>query len=139
MPQSVTLFLQQVTKFWQYAIQQADIHIKTRNIDLTDCGAPKEGSRRVKGKLLLSVVIVFLSLPTAIQAGIFENTDPDPYKYEATVDGVPSYGTIYGNSALYGFCNHGCVIKIIDSGQTIEMQPDDHVIIDNGELKRQDD
>jgi hypothetical protein len=139
MPQSVTLFLQQVTKFWQYAIQQADIHIKTRNIDLTDCGAPKEGSRRVKGKLLLSVVIVSLSLPTVIQAGIFENTDPDPYKYEATVDGVPSYGTIYGNSALYGFCNHGCVIKIIDSGQTIEMQPDDHVIIDNGELKRQDD
>ena len=93
----------------------------------------------MKSKLLLSVVIVSLSLSTVIQAGTFENTDPDPYKYEATIDGVPSYGTIYGNSALYDFCNHGCVLKLIDTGQTIEMQPDDHVIIDNGELNRQDD
>jgi hypothetical protein len=74
-----------------------------------------------------------------IQAGTFENTDPDPYKYEATIDGVPTYCTIYGNSSLYGFCNNGCVLKLIDTGQTIAMQPDDYVIIDNGELKRQDD
>jgi hypothetical protein len=93
----------------------------------------------VKGKLLLSVVVVSLFLPTVIQAGTLENTDPDPYQYEATIDGVPSYGTIYGNSALYDFCNHGCVLKLIDNGQTIEMQPDDHIIIDDGELKRQND
>ena len=68
-----------------------------------------------------------------------ENTDPDLYKYEVTIDGVPSSGTIYGNSALYGFCNNGCVLKLIDNGQTIEMQPDDHIIIDNGELKRQNE
>ena len=94
---------------------------------------------KVKGKLLLSVVIVSLSLVTVIQAGTFENTDPDPYKYEATIDGVPSYGTIYGNSALYDFCNHGCALKLIESGQTIEMQPEDHIVIDDGVLKRQDD
>ena len=93
----------------------------------------------MNGKLLLSVVIVSLSLSTMIQAGTFENTDPNPYQYEATFDGVPSYGTIYGNSVLYGFCNHGCVLKLIDSGQTIEMQGDDHIIIDDGELKRQND
>ena len=93
----------------------------------------------MKGMLYLSVVIVSLTLPTVIQAGTFENTDPDPYKYEAIIDGVPSYGTIYGNSALYDFCSHGCVLKLIDNGQTIKMQPDDHVIIDDGELKRQND
>ena len=87
----------------------------------------------------MSVVIVSLSLSTVIQAGTFENTDPDPYKFEATIDGVPTYCTIYGNSSLYGFCNNGCVLKLIDTGQTIAMQPDDYVIIDNGELKRQDD
>ena len=92
----------------------------------------------MKGRLFLSALVFSLSLSTVIQAGTLENTDPDPYKYEATTDGVPSYGTIYGNSALYGFCNQGCVLKLIDTGQTLEMQRDDHIIIDNGELKRQD-
>jgi hypothetical protein len=92
----------------------------------------------VKSKFFLLVVVFSLSLSTAIQAGTLENTDPDPYKYEATFDGVPSYGTVYGNSALYNFCNHGCVLKLLDGGQTIQMQPGDHIIIDNGELKRQE-
>ena len=92
----------------------------------------------MKGRLLLAFVVFSLSLSTVIQAGTLENTDPDPYKYEAAVDGVPSYGTIYGNSTLYGFCNQGCILKLIDSGQTLQMQPDDHIVIDNGELKRQD-
>jgi hypothetical protein len=87
---------------------------------------------------LIPIAVLALFLPAALQAGTFENTDPDSYKYEAIIDGVPSSGTIYGNSALYGFCNNGCVLKLIDTGQTIEMQPDDHIIIDNGELKRQD-
>lgn len=86
---------------------------------------------------LIPMVVSALFLPAVIQAGTFQNTDPDPYKYEATIDGVPSYGTIYGNSTLYGFCNDGCVLKLIDSGQTIEVQPDDHIMIDNGELTRQ--
>ena len=88
---------------------------------------------------LIPVVVLALFLPAPLHAGTFENTDPDPYKYEATIDGVPAYGTIYGNSSLYDFCNHGCVLKLIDTGQTIEMQPDDHIIIDDGVLKRQDD
>jgi len=93
----------------------------------------------MKCSSIISMVVLALFLPTALEAGTFQNTDPDDYKYEAIINGVPTYGTIYGNSAVYDFCNHGCVVKLIDSGQTIEMQPDDHVIIDNGELKRQDD
>ncbi len=92
----------------------------------------------MKGRLFLSVIVFSLSLSTVIQASTLENTDPDPYKYEATADSVPSNGTIYGNSTLYDFCNHGCVLKLIETGQTQEVQPDDHIIIDNGELKRQD-
>jgi hypothetical protein len=92
----------------------------------------------VRGKLFLAAVGLSLFLSTVIQAGTLENTDPDPYKYEAAIDGVPSYGTIYGNSTLYGICDQGCVLKLIETGQNLEMQPDDHIIIDNGELKRQD-
>ena len=88
---------------------------------------------------LMPIVVLALFLPAALEAGTFQNTDPDDYKHEAIINGVPTYGTIYGNSSLYGFCNNGCVLKLIDTGQTIEMQPDDHIIIDNGELKRQND
>ena len=45
---------------------------------------------------LIPIVVLALFLPAALQAGTFENTDPDPYKYEVTIDGVPSSGTIYG-------------------------------------------
>ena len=54
---------------------------------------------------LIAMVAAALLLPTVLQAGTFENTDPNPYQYETIFDGVPTYGTLYGNSALYGFCD----------------------------------
>jgi hypothetical protein len=88
---------------------------------------------------LVHMVILALFLPATLEAGTFQNTDPDDYGYEAIIDGIPTYGTLYGNSALYGFCNNGCVLKLIDSGQTIQMGPNDHVVINDGTLQRQDD
>jgi len=87
----------------------------------------------------IPMVVLALFLPPVLQAGTFENTDPDDYKYEAIIHGVPTYGTLYGNSTLYGFCNNGCVLKLIASGQTIQMGPNDHVVINDGTLQRQDD
>jgi hypothetical protein len=78
-------------------------------------------------------------LPATLEAGTFQNTDPDDYKYEAIISGVPTYGTIYGNSALYGFCNNGCLLKLTANGQTIQMGPNNHVVINDGTLQRQDD
>jgi len=88
---------------------------------------------------LIAMVVLALSLPPLLEAGTFENTDPDDYKYEAIVNGVPIYGTLFGNSALYGFCNDGCVLKLMASGQTIQMAPDDHIVINDGTMQRQED
>jgi hypothetical protein len=93
----------------------------------------------MKGFGLIPMVALALFLPPVLQAGTFENTDPDDYKYEAIIDGVPTYGTLYGNSTLYGFCNDGCVVKLIASGQTMQMDPDDHIVVDNGTMQRQND
>jgi hypothetical protein len=87
---------------------------------------------------LIPMAVLALFLPAVLQAGTFQNTDLDDYKYEAIINGVPTYGTLYGNSTLYGFCNNGCVLKLIASGQTIEMDPDDHIVIDDGTMQRQD-
>ena len=88
---------------------------------------------------LIPMVILALFLPGVIQAGTFQNTDPDDYKYEVIINGVPTYGTLYGNSTLYGFCNNGCLLKLTANGQTIQMGPNDHVVINDGTLQRQDD
>jgi len=88
---------------------------------------------------LIAMVVLALSLPPLLEAGTFENTDPDDYKYEAIVNGVPIHGTLFGNSALYGFCNDGCVLKLMASGQTIQMAPDDHIVINDGTMQRQED
>ena len=88
---------------------------------------------------LIAMVVGALLLPTILQAGTFENTDPNPYQYETIINGVPAYGTLYGNSALYGFCNEGCVLKLTATGQTIDMKPDDHIVINNGVMQRQND
>ena len=88
---------------------------------------------------LIAMVVLALSLPPLVEAGTFENTDPNDYQYEAIINGVPAYGTLYGNSALYGFCNEGCVLKLIASGQTIQMAPDDHIVVNDGTMQRQED
>ena len=88
---------------------------------------------------LIAMVVLALSLPPLVEAGTFENTDPNDYQYEAITNGVPAYGTLYGNSALYGFCNEGCVVKLIASGQTIQMAPDDHIVVNDGTMQRQND
>ena len=88
---------------------------------------------------LVAMVVIALSLPTVLQAGTFENTDPNPYQYETIINGVPTYGTLYGNSALYGFCDEGCELILTSTGQTIQMKPDDHIVINNGVMQRQND
>ena len=88
---------------------------------------------------LVAMVVIALSLPTVLQAGTFENTDPNPYQYETIINGVPTYGTLYGNSALYGFCDEGCELILTATGQTIQMKPDDHIVINNGVMECQND
>jgi hypothetical protein len=88
---------------------------------------------------LIAMVVGVLLLPTVLQAGTFENTDPNDYQYEVIINGVPAYGTLYGNSALYGFCDEGCELILTSTGQTIQMKPDDHIVINNGTMQPQND
>jgi len=83
-------------------------------------------------------LIAFLLLvlaPVGASAATIENQDLKRYDYEILADGKTlSYGTIYEKSSLYGVCEYGCRLKLLESGQVITVEPGDHVLIEDGVL-----
>ena len=90
--------------------------------------------------LLVALVLTCFLLPVIAAAGTLENLDLREYKYELIgTDGFPiSNGIIYGESILYGLCEAGCWVRLLDTGQTIAMKPGDYIIIDNGVMKHKE-
>ena len=85
--------------------------------------------------LVCAVAVLCLSAARAPLAGTFQNGDSYAYDYEIVSNGERLKGTIYDESTLYGFCDTGCRLTLTQTGQTIYMQPDDYIIIDNGVMK----
>jgi hypothetical protein len=87
--------------------------------------------------LLVGLMVACLFLPVAASAGTLENQDLQEYKYELIgADGYPiSNGIIYGESVLYGICEMGCWVRLVDTGQTIAMKPGQYIIIEDGVMR----
>jgi len=95
----------------------------------------------MKPKLLLVIIAAFILVPAVVYAGVLENADLDDYQYETFgPGGVPlAGGTIYSESVQSNFCVEGCILKLLKTGQTVTMQPDDYIVINDGVMKRKDD
>ena len=95
----------------------------------------------MKTKLLLILIVALMFIPYVTHAGVLENADLDDYQYETFgPGGVPlAGGTIYSESVQSNFCAEGCILKLLKTGQTITMQPDDYIVINDGVMKRKDD
>jgi hypothetical protein len=92
----------------------------------------------MKMKLLLSFLAAGCLLFSVVAvAGTLENTDESDYRYELIgTDGMPILNSIiYGESVLYGLCDDGCRVRLLDTGQTITMGPNDDIVIEDGVLK----
>jgi hypothetical protein len=100
-----------------------------------------ERSECMKVKLLLALMGALALIPCVVQAGDLENMDLDDYQYETFGPGGISLagGTIYSESVQSNFCVEGCILKLLKTGQTITMQPDDYIVISDGVMKRKDD
>jgi len=74
-------------------------------------------------------------------AGTLENADTDGYRFELIgFDGRPlANSTIYGQSTLYGVCEAGCEVKLLNTGQTITLNPCDGIVIEDGVMRRKED
>ena len=70
-------------------------------------------------------------------AGTLENADFKNYRIQITfADGRVTHETLYEQSKSYGICNYGCTVELMDTGQKIEMKPDDYIIIKDGILNK---
>jgi hypothetical protein len=100
-----------------------------------------ERSDWMKVKLLIALLGAVALIPCVAHAGVLENADLDDYQYQ-TFDqgGMPlTGGTIYSESVQSNFCVEGCILKLLKTGQTITMQPDDYIVINDGVMKRKND
>jgi hypothetical protein len=94
----------------------------------------------MKQSLLLMLLASLMLVPAAGHAGVLENMDLEDYQYETSEPGaVPrTVGTIYAESVQSDFCVEGCQLKLVKTGQTMTMGPDDHVVISDGVMKRKE-
>jgi hypothetical protein len=97
----------------------------------------RDDMRRV---LLVALIVTSVLLPIAAAAATLENEDFREYRYVLIApDGYPvSSGIIYSQSTLYGICESGCWIRVLETGQAIAVKPDDYIIIDNGVMKHRE-
>ena len=95
----------------------------------------------MKSKLFWSLFAAGCLWFNVALAGTFENTDEGEYRFELIgFDGSPlANSTIYGESTLYGVCDAGCRVRLLSTGQTITMNPDDDIVIEDGVMKRKED
>jgi len=94
----------------------------------------------MKSIFLPALLAGFILMPCVMQAGTLENWDLDGYRYETfgPLGARLSSGVIYPESDLYGICDAGCDLRLLNTGQTITMKPDDHVVINHGVMKYED-
>jgi hypothetical protein len=79
--------------------------------------------------------LLCLCVPFNSGAATLENADLDTYTYRIVLPHT-SYGSkIYDQSMLFGICKQGCQIELIDSGQAINVKPDDHIVIEDGVIE----
>jgi hypothetical protein len=87
---------------------------------------------------LYFLLFLLFFLPVEIKAGTLENLDFQEYNIQMTYDnGQISHEPIYGQSTSY-ICVYGCTLELMETGQKIEMHPNDYIIIENGVLKRKE-
>jgi hypothetical protein len=81
----------------------------------------------------LILILLSMALATIAAAGSIENRDSDEYEYRITFpSGQQGRGTVLGGAEEYFDCEFGCDLTLIPSGQTVAVQSDAKVVIENG-------
>jgi hypothetical protein len=93
----------------------------------------------MKSKVLIAMTLLALLIPFIIQAGTLQNVDSDNYKFQVKIGNRFYNNRINNRSTFYGMCEYGCTLILVESGQSVYMKPDDHVIIEDGVLKVMED
>ena len=89
-------------------------------------------------KPIISVALcalLVLIAPVAFFAGTIKNYDKRNYRIEVTLKNhVKNIHPISSGATRGGICNSGCILKILDVGNSIVMDPNDTISIKNGQF-----
>jgi hypothetical protein len=97
-----------------------------------------------KMKIIIRALIVILPfiLPNIIYAVSVYNSDGRPHDIEVTDirSGSQQIMTVYNTSTAYVRCRHGCEIKVLETDDTIAVEPETFgssktVVIGDGTLR----
>lgn len=91
----------------------------------------------MKASATISIFYMFLLLTA--NAATLENRDDVEYNYQITANTMRAYGRIVSDAIVYDicdnacrFCDYGCDLTLLKTGQTIRVQRDDYITIENG-------
>ena len=82
---------------------------------------------------VIFLMILTLAGPFAVSAATLQNTDSQAYDLQIQESGRP-YGSQYQviENAQVDICFNGCEMTLLSTGQTVRVNPNDSVVIDNG-------
>jgi hypothetical protein len=80
----------------------------------------------------IAVLIAYLVVSgTPVSAATLTNNDGESYRVEANVGGQ-IYAVTILDGATISLCDYGCELRLVKTGQTITVQPNDSIVIDDG-------
>jgi hypothetical protein len=87
----------------------------------------------MKGIYFVLLVLCLLVCTRVASAATLTNNDGSSYVIEVMVDGQ-RYEVTMLDGATISLCDYGCALRLVETGQTIAVQPNDSVVIDDGVL-----
>ena len=89
-------------------------------------------------KILMGLILsILICIASGLKAATLENLDLEVYKIEMRLSyDTVIHQTLYEQATLYGICEFGCLLVLMDTGQTIEVNPEDTIVVEDGVLKR---
>ena len=88
----------------------------------------------MKKSFVFLILLICLMSATFTFAATVENRDSVDHRYQIVVETNIHEGILNRESKQYGICNFGCTFTL-DNGETIELQPNDSIVIENGKIK----
>jgi hypothetical protein len=88
----------------------------------------------MKGLCFVLLILGLLASAATISASTLQNTDGQSYVVEVIVDGQTYRATVL-DGATVNLSDYPCEVKLLQTGQSLTVQPDDSVVIDNGVMR----
>ncbi len=88
----------------------------------------------MKSFYIALLTALLLVSAAAVSAATLTNTDGQSYVVEAMVDGQ-RYRVTLLDGATISLCDYGCAIRLVATGQTLAVEPNDSVVISYGVLR----